>query len=269
MATRRDWLSGQFQIGSTDKPGIGLIATVKNLCDNGVANLFATSDNLFLKKLGKAVLALAIAELPKHLVSEREGWEKAVAEARKEVIATAKKHKHTLSSKRKALVSTNLFSGEEIAAMLDGLSARHAGEHLVVQERIDTAHDRIKAIGLYPVQTVNADFLDKFGRVSNPNGEPRTSVNGNVYSVKVDNGITYFVAITDKNDYRIYSATKELLADNTDFPNESINSKTKAKKVVYILHHKGKDRVDGYTYGKVAAGGIVGVDEYSTTESFK
>lgn len=268
MATRRDWLATQFEVTENDKASVGLVASTLAMGIDTIEGMLM-SDNLFLRKLGKKAQELDNATLPEHLVSEKADWEKAIAETEKALLAKRKANNTALGKKEKALLATKLFDKAQVIAMVDALVGQFEQGQSEIHNRVAQGKERLSEIALYPVNTINGEFLDKFAKVvvsGNGNGT-REPVEGKVWKVNLD-GVFFYVAIESGDKYRIYDSAHTMIKDNTDFPGERITSRTRAKKVIYIGHYKGWESVTGMTWGKVKSGGVAGTEEHSTVENF-
>lgn len=269
MATRREFLATQFEITLNDKPKAGLVASTLAMGNDTIEGMLASS-NLFLRKLGKKAQELDNATLPEHLVQEKFDWAKAIVAAektvKKEYLAFEKESK----KKETALLSSKIFSETEIDAMLLALLERFEQGQSEIQGRLETAQKRIAEIALWPSQAINNAFLDLlYTPVTPGNGNGQiVPVDSKVWQVKINNK-TFYVAIENKNEWRLYDDAKQRIYDNTDFPGVTMTSRTKVKQVLYILEHKGKEKVDGYAFSKVKAGGSAGVAEYCNIPDFK
>lgn len=268
MATRRQFLSTQFEITENDKPCNGIVASTLAMGKDTVEGMLA-SDNLFLRKLGKKAQELQTAILPEVLVKEKGDWEKAVTVSEKEIRKQYLAFEKESTKKEKALVASKMFDGTEIDAMLLALLERFEQGQVEIQGRLETARDRIAQIALFPAEKVNNDFLDLlYTPVTVGNGNGQTiPVNSKVWLVKL-NGKTFYVAIEEKGKWRLYNDAKERIYDNTDFPGVTMTSRTRVRQVIWVLEYKGKGKVTGYPFSQVKAGGSAGVNEYCTIDNF-
>lgn len=284
MATRRHWQQGQYQMRTTDDPSVGLIAEA-NQIDPSLATLFIESKNLFLRKLGNAMVALQDSKLSPELLAERDDWDKAIAEALAELARKRQKADKQQAEKRAILVKAK-FSQGDIDNMLNGLANAQESEWAEVRERVSQGKERILEIDLSPIRTVNSDFLDLFAtKTKIDTGNGTRNVNGTIHVVHFQEG-DFYVAVETPDVWRLYNSDKSpamdngVAVDNFSCKGITVGSKTMARKLAYVWQYKtayGKAKsiatLNKVYFPAINAGGVGAdgelIEFYSEVENFK
>lgn len=263
MATQRDRYAVQFQVTENDQPSEGVIASLNALQIQGLETALSMSDNLFLRKAGKAMIALQDSALSEELVTEKLTLEQRIADTLATLAMDREGADESNATARETLVKAK-FPSQQIDTMINGLCVAQELEFEAVRGQVAEMQARITAIELTPVREVNSLFLDGFAKVSTPtttsNGS--RSVSSTVQVVHFEN-MDYYVAVEQPDNWRIYDKDKVLLVQSAQCPKVSISSRTKARKVVYALHFDtayGKrlsiDTLNKVNFAQINAGGV-------------